>query len=74
LFIVECFKSKIRCKVDAEIVAETIKLFNITAATQDANTITKKITSKTMKICIIYMHYLSIVETNINFKKQQQMS
>jgi len=70
---------KIRCKANAEIVAEIIKLFNITAATQDANTTAaqnanttaKKIASKATKICIIYMHYLSIVETNINFRRQQ---
>jgi len=60
--------------VNTEIVAETIKLFNITAATQDANTIAEKIALKAMKICIICMHYLSIVETNINLKRQQQMS
>jgi len=65
--------------VNAEIVVETIKLFDITAATQDVNTTAtqnvnttaKKIASKAMKICIIYMHYLSIVETNINFRRQQ---
>jgi len=68
---------KIRCKANAEIVVEMIKLFNITAATQDANTTVtqnvnitaEKIASKATKICIIYMHYLSIVETNINFKR-----
>jgi len=65
---------KIRCKANAEIVAETIKLFDITAATQDANIIAEKIALKAMKICIICMHYLSVVETNINFRKQQQMS
>jgi len=56
-----------------------IKLFDITAATQDANTTViknanttaEKIASKATKICIIYMHYLSVVETNINFRKQQ---
>jgi len=62
---------KIRCKANAEIVAETIKLFNITAATQDANTTAEKIALKAMKICIIYMHYFSVVETNINFRRQQ---
>jgi len=70
---------KIRRKANAEIVAETIKLFNITAATQDANTTAtqdanttaEKIASKATKICIIYMHYLSVVETNINFRRQQ---
>jgi len=48
-----------------------IKFFNITAATQNvnttatqnANTIAEKIASKAMKICIIYMHYFSVVET-----------
>jgi len=68
---------KIRRKANTEIVAETIKLFDITAATQDANTtatqdvntIAEKIASKAMKICIIYMHYLSVVETNINFRR-----
>jgi len=55
--------------VNAEIVAETIKLFNITAATQNVNTIAEKIALKAMKISIIYMHYLSVVETNINFKR-----
>ncbi len=60
--------------MNAEIVAEMIKLFNIIVATQDANTTAKKIASKAMKICIIYMHYFLIVETNINFKRQQQMS
>ena len=43
---------------------------NITA-TQDANSTAEKIASKAMKICIIYMHYFSVVETNINFKRQQ---
>jgi len=62
---------KIRRKANAEIVAEMIKLFDITAATQDANTTAKKIASKATKICIIYMHYLSVVETNINFRRQQ---
>jgi len=62
---------KIRCKTDAEIVAETTKLFNIIAATQDANITAEKIASKATKICIIYMHYFSVVETNINFRKQQ---
>jgi len=62
---------KIRCKTDAEIVAEMTKLFNIIAVTQDANSTTEKIALKAMKICIIYMHYLSVVETNINFKRQQ---
>jgi len=65
--------------VNAEIVAETIKLFNIIVATQDANTIAtqnanttaEKIASKAMKICIIYMHYFSVVKTNINFRRQQ---
>jgi len=47
------------------------KLFNIIAATQDANTIAEKIASKAMKICIIYMHYFSVVKTNINFRRQQ---
>ncbi len=55
------------------------KLFNIIAvtqdvnitATQDANSTAEKIASKAMKICIIYMHYFSVVETNINFKRQQ---
>jgi len=65
---------KIRCKANAEIVAETIKLFNIIAATQDANTTAEKIALKATKICIICMHYLSVVETNINFRRQQQMS
>jgi len=51
-----------------------IKLFDITAATQDANTIAEKIALKATKICIICMHYLSVVETNINFRRQQQMS
>jgi len=62
---------KIRCKTDAEIVVEMTQLFNITVATQNANSIAEKIASKATKICIIYMHYLSIVETNINFKRQQ---
>jgi len=62
---------KIRCKTDAEIVAEMTQLFNITAATQDANSTAEKIALKVMKICIIYMHYLSVVETNINFRRQQ---
>ena len=70
---------KIRCKTNAEIVAETTKLFNIIAATQDANitatqnanTTAEKIASKATKICIIYMYYFSVVETNINFRKQQ---
>jgi len=48
-----------------------IKLFDITATTQDANTTAEKIALKVTKICIIYMHYLSVVETNINFRKQQ---
>jgi len=51
-----------------------IKLFDITAVTQDANITAEKIASKATKICIIYIHYFLIVETNINFKKQQQMS
>jgi len=55
--------------VNAKIVAEMIKLFNITVVTQDANTTAEKIALKVMKICIIYMHYLSVVETNINFRK-----
>jgi len=62
---------KIRRKTDAEIVIEMTKLFNIIAATQDANTIVEKIASKAMKICIIYMHYFSVVKTNINFRRQQ---
>jgi len=62
---------KIRCTTDAEIVVEMTQLFNITVATQNANSIAEKIASKATKICIIYMHYLSIVETNINFKRQQ---
>jgi len=65
---------KIRCKANAEIITEMIKLFDITAATQDANTIAEKIALKATKICIICMHYLSVVETNINFRRQQQMS
>jgi len=60
---------KIRCKTDAEIIAETTKLFNIIAVIQDVNSIAEKIASKVTKICIIYMHYLSVVETNINFRK-----
>jgi len=71
LFIVECFELKIRCKANAEIITEMIKLFDITAVTQDANTIAEKIALKATKICIIYMHYLSVVETNINFRRQQ---
>ena len=55
--------------MNAEIVAEMIKLFNIIVATQDANTTAKKIASKAMKICIIYMHYFLIIETNINFQR-----
>jgi len=51
-----------------------IKLFDITAATQDANTIAEKIALKVTKICIICMHYFSVVETNINFRRQQQTS
>jgi len=51
-----------------------IKLFNITAATQDANITAEKIALKATKICIICMHYFSVVETNINFRRQQQMS
>jgi len=57
--------------VNAEIVAEMIKLFNITAVTQNVNTTAEKIALKATKICIIYMHYLSVVETNINFRRQQ---
>jgi len=57
--------------VNAEIVTEIIKLFNIIAVTQDANTTAEKIASKATKICIIYMHYFSVVETNINFRRQQ---
>jgi len=57
--------------VNAEIVAEIIKLFDIIAATQNVNITAEKIASKATKICIIYMHYLSVVETNINFKRQQ---
>jgi len=71
LFIVECFELKIRRKANAEIITEMIKLFDITAATQDANTTAEKIALKVTKICIIYMHYLSVVETNINFRRQQ---
>jgi len=65
---------KIRRKANAEIVVKMIKLFDIIAATQDANTTAEKIALKATKICIICMHYLSVVETNINFRKQQQMS
>jgi len=36
--------------VNAEIVAEMIKLFNITAVTQDANTTAEKVTLKVIKI------------------------
>ena len=57
--------------MNAEIVAEIIKLFDIIAATQNVNITAEKIASKATKICIIYMHYLSVVETNINFKRQQ---
>jgi len=53
---------KIRRKANAEIVAETIKLFDIiaatqdanTTATQDANTTAEKIALKAIKICIIF--------------------
>jgi len=57
--------------VNAEIITEMIKFFNITAVTQNANITVKKIAFKAIKIYIIYMHYLLIVETNINFKRQQ---
>jgi len=60
---------KIRRKTDAEIVIEMTKLFNIIAATQDANTIAEKIALKATKICIICMHYFSVVKININFRK-----
>ena len=63
--------------MNAEIIIEMIKLFDIIAATQDANitatqnanTTAEKIALKATKICIIYMHYLSVVETNINFRR-----
>jgi len=60
---------KIRRKTNAEIITEMTKLFDIIAATQNANSTAEKIASKAIKICIIYMYYLSIVETNINFKR-----
>jgi len=63
--------------VNAEIIIEMIKLFDIIAVTQDANitatqnanTTAEKIALKATKICIIYMHYLSVVETDINFRR-----
>jgi len=63
--------------VNAEIIIEMIKLFDIIAVTQDANitatqnanTTAEKIALKATKICIIYMHYLSVVETDINFTR-----
>ncbi len=69
--MIECFELKIRCKTDAEIITEMTQLFDITAATQDVNSTAEKIASKATKICIIYMHYLSVIETNINFRRQQ---
>jgi len=60
---------KIKCKTDAEIVVETTQLFNIITAIQNVNNIAEKIALKVMKICIIYMHYFSVVKTNINFRR-----
>jgi len=60
--------------VNAEIVAEMIKLFNITTVIQNVIITAEKIALKAMKICIIYMHYFSVIKTNINFRRQQQMS
>jgi len=56
--------------VNTEIVVEKIKLSEIIATTQDANiTAEKKAASESNQICIICMHYLSVVETNINFRR-----
>ena len=60
--------------MNAEIVAEMIKLFNITTVIQNVIITAEKIALKAMKICIIYMHYFSVIKTNINFRRQQQMS
>jgi len=60
--------------VNAEIVAEMIKLFNITTVIQNVIITAEKIALKAMKICIIYMYYFSVIKTNINFRRQQQMS
>jgi hypothetical protein len=61
--------------VNAEIIIEKTKFAEITVTTQAANSnAEKEVTLKAKQICIIYMHYLSIVEVNVDFKQSQMSS
>jgi hypothetical protein len=61
---------KIKQKANAEIVIEKTKLAEITIMTQAANSnAEKEVALKAKQICIICMHYLSIVEANIDFRQ-----
>jgi len=56
--------------VNAEIIIKKTKLAEITVMTQAANSnAEKEVALKTKQICIICMHYLSIVEVNVDFKQ-----
>jgi hypothetical protein len=60
---------KIKQKANVEIIIKKTKLAEITAMTQAANSNTEKeVALKAKQICIICMHYLSIVEANVDFK------
>jgi hypothetical protein len=61
--------------VNAEIVVKKTKLAEITVTTQAANSnAEKEVALKAKQICIICMHYLSIVEVNVNFRQSQMNS
>ncbi len=67
--IVECFESELRHKANAEIAAENAKLVEITQTTQAANSDAKEeVAFSSKQVCITCMHYLSIVEANVNFR------
>jgi len=56
--------------MNVEIVAENAKLVKITQTIQTVNNDAKKeVAFSSKQICIICMHYLSIVKVNINFKQ-----
>jgi hypothetical protein len=61
--------------VNAEIIIEKTKLAEITVTTQAANSnAEKEVVLKAKQICIICMHYLSIVEANVDFRQFQMSS
>jgi hypothetical protein len=61
--------------VNAEIVTKKTKLAEIIVTTQAANSnAEKEVALKAKQICIICMHYLSIVEANVDFKQSQMSS